>query len=192
MKPWTTYELAQHMGRSLGRLWPRAVSKVYEEPKKLAQLGLVRAKAERVGRRPRTVYSITPKGRRALQKWLASPVDGRPVLEFEALMKVFFGENGTKADTLAALAAIKAWSDADRIEHVTVAREYASGRGAFPDRAAQVALTGRFVFEFSEMVGRWAAWAMTVVEDWPDDPRLAPPERDVFEQIARLAPEADV
>ena len=35
VKPWSSYELTQQMDRSLGRVWPRAVSKLYEEPKKL-------------------------------------------------------------------------------------------------------------------------------------------------------------
>ena len=30
IKPWTTYELAQQMDRSLRRIWPRAKSKLYE------------------------------------------------------------------------------------------------------------------------------------------------------------------
>ena len=41
IKPWSTYELAQQMDRSLGRIWPRAQSKLYEEPKKLVARGLV-------------------------------------------------------------------------------------------------------------------------------------------------------
>jgi len=39
------YELTQQMGRSLGRIWPRAASKLYEEPKKLVAAGLARAAA---------------------------------------------------------------------------------------------------------------------------------------------------
>ena len=89
IKPWTTYELAQQMDRALGRFWPRSESKLYEEPKKLVAHGLARAAEERVGRRGRTVYSITPRGRRALARWQAEPGDG-PVLEFEQLLKVFF------------------------------------------------------------------------------------------------------
>jgi DNA-binding PadR family transcriptional regulator len=185
IQPWTTYELAQHMGRSVGRLWPRAVSKLYEEPKKLVHHGLATATAERVGRRPRTVYTITPKGRRALRAWLAKPGKG-PSLEFEALLKVFFAENGTKQDTLAALASISAWARADRAEHIDVARVYAAGDGPFPQRAAMLALTGKFLVDFNEMVARWAAWAMSVVERWPDDPRMAEPERSVFEEVARM------
>jgi DNA-binding PadR family transcriptional regulator len=179
------------MDRTLNRMWPRAASKVYEEPKKLAKLGLATAHQEMVGRRPRTVYSITAKGRRALGAWLSEPTDGRPVLEFEALMKVFFGENGTRADLLATLAAVKAWSRADRAEHVAVGSGYAAGEGAFQEKAAQIALTARFVVEFSEMAGRWAEWAMGVVERWPEDPRQAEPERQVFEEAARLGASED-
>ena len=63
VKPWTTYELAQQMTRALGHFWPRAESNLYEEPKKLVALGLARAAPDKVGKRPRTLYSITPKGR---------------------------------------------------------------------------------------------------------------------------------
>ena len=42
LRSWTTYELAQQMGRSLDRIWPRAESKVYEEPKKLVANGYAR------------------------------------------------------------------------------------------------------------------------------------------------------
>ena len=87
VRPWSTYELAQQMDRSLGRIWPRAQSKLYEEPKKLVALGLARAAADRVGQRARTVYRITPKGRRTLSAWLAEPGSG-PVLECEQLLQI--------------------------------------------------------------------------------------------------------
>src|SRR5262245_24409070 len=81
IKPWTTYELAQQMERALGQFWPRAESRLYEEPKKLVAHGLARASAEMVGQRRRTIYTITPKGRRALAKWVPTPGEG-PVIEF--------------------------------------------------------------------------------------------------------------
>src|SRR5262245_6344014 len=102
-RPWGTYELAQQMDRTLSRFWPRARSKLYEEPKKLVARGLATAADDAVGRRNRTVYTITAKGRRALAGWLAEPGEG-PVLEFEQLMKVFFGDHGTTADLRRTLA----------------------------------------------------------------------------------------
>ena len=110
VKPWTTYELAQQMRRALGQFWPRAESKLYEEPKKLVAHGLARATKETTGKRPRTVYSITAKGRRAMAAWVPQPGAG-PVLEFEALVKLFYAEHGTKQDILATLDRVRAWSD---------------------------------------------------------------------------------
>ena len=49
VRSWSTYELTQQMDRSLGRIWPRAQSKLYEEPKKLAAGGYARARQERWG-----------------------------------------------------------------------------------------------------------------------------------------------
>src|SRR6266487_4337488 len=135
IRPWSTYELAKHVDRSLGPLWPRARSHLFKEPKKLAANGLAVASEEMVGRRPRTVYSITPKGRRALRRWLGTPGEG-PVLEFEQLLKVFFADHGTKADALGAIAHIKAWARDRDAENIEVARSYVGGTGAFPERAA--------------------------------------------------------
>src|SRR4029450_1955610 len=85
IQPWSTYELTRQMDRSLGRIWPRAASKLYEEPKKLVAHGLATSRQERVGRRPRTVYAITSAGRRALAEWLAEPGSG-PELESQQLL----------------------------------------------------------------------------------------------------------
>ena len=81
IKPWSSYELTQQMDRSLGRVWPRAASKLYEEPKKLVAYGMARSTTERNGRRTLTVYEITAEGQRALRDWLHQPGDG-PMLEF--------------------------------------------------------------------------------------------------------------
>ena len=77
VRSWTAYELAQQMDRSVGNMWPRAASVVYEEPKRLVALGYARAKATSAGKRPSTTYGITAKGRRALQS-LAGATRRRP------------------------------------------------------------------------------------------------------------------
>jgi PadR family transcriptional regulator AphA len=125
VRSWSTYELTRQMDRSLGRIWPRAQSKLYEEPKKLVTRGLARARDERVGDRPRTVYSITAKGRRALAGWLGEPSAGVP-LESEHLLKIFLAEHGTD-------------------------------------------------------------WAALIVEEWPEDPAKAQPDRAEFEKTVARA-----
>ena len=176
LRSWSTYELTRQMDRSLGRIWPRAQSKLYEEPKKLAAAGYARAREERVGERPRTVYSITRKGRRALAAWQKEPSEGF-VLESEHLLKIFFAENGTRADALATLASARAWAEERNLDNLEAARAYLDGEGPFQDRAAQTLLVGRFITEFYRMVAEWADWAAAQVEQWPHDPAEAVPDR---------------
>ena len=66
-------------------------------------------------------------------------------------------------------------------------RAYRSGEGAFPERAALNQLGGVFLTDFYLMVARWAQWATTVVETWPDDPREATIDLDAQDQALRRA-----
>lgn len=180
IRPLTTYELVKHFDRSLGRTWPRARSKLFEGPKRLVELGYARSAAGRTGRRPRTVYTITPKGRRALAAWLSEPGAG-PALEFEQLLKVFFAEHGSKAAVLANLEAARTWAREQIAEHIEVGRAYLEGRGAFQARAAPLVLTGAFLGEFALTVERWATRALRIAETWPDDPGAATPDLAALE-----------
>jgi DNA-binding PadR family transcriptional regulator len=176
VRPWTTYELTRQMDRGLGRIWPRAQSRIFAEPKRLAALGLAQATPGRIGRRPRTVYSITPEGRAALGTWLAQPGAG-PVLESEHLVKVFFAEHARKQDTLATLATARRWAEERNEENLAAGRAYLTGSGPFPERAAQTLLVGGFLTEYYRMLAEWADWAAGLVDQWPDDPGV-PPEPD--------------
>lgn len=186
IKPWSSYELTQQMDRSLGRFWPRAVSKLYEEPKKLAAHGLARSSTERNGRRARTVYAITDEGRQALAAWLQEPGAG-PVLEFEQLVKVFFADSGTKASTLASLRSAQQWAQAQCAASLTVADQYAQGQGPFPQRVPEIQLTSRFLTDFYLLVLDWARWATAIVETWPDDPRDARADPQITAETRRRA-----
>jgi DNA-binding PadR family transcriptional regulator len=186
IKPWTTYELATQMQRALGHFWPRAESKLYEEPKKLVALGLARATSERVGNRPRTVYTITPKGRRALAAWVPTPSVG-PLLEFEHLVRVFFAEHGSKDDLLATIRSAREWAEDRFADSVEIPRGYLEGKGPFPERLPWLILAGQFINEFTEAVLRWAEWAEGVVADWPEDLREAEPDWPTLEAMAEQA-----
>jgi DNA-binding PadR family transcriptional regulator len=186
VKSWTTHELVQQVDRSLRRIWPRAQSRLYEEPKKLVAHGLARAEADPVGRRRRTRYTITARGRKVLAAWLQQPGDG-PVLEFEQLVKISFSDSGTKSDVIANLEATRAWVHEQNAENLATARAYLAGHGAFPQRAAINQLGGRFLTDFYVMVARWTDWAMNIVDDWPDDPQHAVIDDDAQREAVRLA-----
>jgi DNA-binding PadR family transcriptional regulator len=166
VRPWTTYDLAKQMERSLRDVWPRAESVVYEEPKKLVAKGLAKAEKQYAGKRPRTEYSITPKGRRALRRWFGEEATARPVIEFEAMLKVAFGDFGTRAQLLATIRSIHAASD-ERVAYVRERiREYDETGGPFPERLPVIRLLARFQLEEAETRRRWAKWAEAEVKGW--------------------------
>ncbi|MCD1143921.1 PadR family transcriptional regulator [Kocuria sp. LUK] len=187
IKPWSTYELAQQVHVRMRRFWPRAESKLYEEPKRLLARGLAAAESGRVGKRKRTLYSVTTAGRAQLGRWLAEP-GGAPVLEFEALLKVFFAEHGTKADLLATLAAVQDWAAQQLAEDARTADRYLTGDGPFPARGAHLVLVGRFLSDFADMTGRWAQWAAEEVRQWPPDLGKATANQEALTEIARRKP----
>jgi DNA-binding PadR family transcriptional regulator len=166
-RPWTTYELARQVQRSLGWYWPRATSVLYTEPKKLVRHGLAEASHAFDGRRPRTVYSITQAGRQALRNWLDTPGRG-PTLEFEALVQVAFADQGDRDQLLRNLRAIRDAAETRRTEALERGREYVQTGGRFPDRLAVIALTGKLLLEQTELLVRWSAWAQAEVEIWPE------------------------
>ncbi|HVQ88281.1 MAG TPA: PadR family transcriptional regulator [Actinomycetes bacterium] len=187
IQPWSAYDLAKQMDRSLSRFWPRARSKIYEEPRKLASLGLARSTTKRAGLRERTVYTITAKGRRTLAAWLERPSEP-PAFESEHLLKVFFGEHGTTADIESTLGQLREWALDQRGQSIAVGREYLTRSGPYPERLPIHTLTGRFLTDYYELLADWSSWATTVVESWPDDPRDAEPDWALVEQVARRRP----
>ena len=168
LQPWTTYQLARQMERSLGWIWPRAVSRLYDEPKKLVAAGLATSRPGATGRRRSTVYSITPQGRQALAAWLAEPGAG-PVLECEALVKIAYADQGTRDGLLANLAALVDDTTAKLHFGQMIAQSYLQGRGPFQERLPFSALMWRFLWEYHVTVLRWANWAHGQVQAWPED-----------------------
>lgn len=171
LRPWTTYELAQEMDRSLRYVWPRSESGLYEEPKALVERGLARAKHDMVGRRPRTTYSITAKGRRAIGEWLKQSETAYPRTESAALLRVLFAEQGTRTDLLNTLASVRAEAEEQYQLLTAVAHEIAVAHSPFPfpKRAHVNFLFLSFLVEQAAMTLNWAKAAEREVRTWPDD-----------------------
>jgi PadR family transcriptional regulator, regulatory protein AphA len=132
------------MRRSLHNFWPRAERRIYDEPKLLVAHGLAEARTGFTGRRPRTIYAITPAGRTALRAWLSRPGAG-PSLEFEALLKVFLADQGDKQALVANLGAIRAWAEEEHRGGIELVEDYLATGGPFPDRLHIIAVMVRFL-----------------------------------------------
>ena len=165
LREWTTYELAQQMKRSFSYFWPRAERRIYDEPKRLAKAGYVQARREVVGRRPRTCWAITPKGREALRHWLAEPVSS-PTMEFEGMVKVFLSDQGSKRQLLDTLAEIRADAVRHRQHLAEMSVEVATNAGQFPERVHINALAMSYMVQVTELTARWAEESADVVREW--------------------------
>jgi PadR family transcriptional regulator, regulatory protein AphA len=165
IQPFTTYELAQQMTRTLSWFWPRAASMIYEDPKKLVAAGLATSRATFTGKRRSTVYEITDAGRAALRDWLDTPGAGMR-MEFEAMIKVAFADAGDMSQLRATVGEIRADAEARLAEILDRSTHYATTGGPFPDRLPIVAITGKLLMSQYEAVVRWARWAEDAIDEW--------------------------
>lgn len=182
IRPWSTYELTKLLGRSVQYVMPRTEANRYQEPKRLVQAGLATAADERVGQRPRTVYSITPAGRKALADWLER--SARPTqLESEALLKVLFANMAPQATLLARIEEFGAEATAVEVPWRSIAHEYMDGDGLFPERSHINALFWVLLDHWARLRAEWARWAAMEVASWPDE--QGPTDREAVQVLLR-------
>ena len=165
LPPWSTYELAQQMQRSIAWFWPRAERRLYDEPKRLVADGLAIATEGYTGQRRRTVYQITREGRAELADWLGHPPQPRSV-DFEGILKVFFADAGSRDALFATLDEII--EDArGRLGRLDAMIDQALREGArFPGRVHLQALALRHHVDAELAVLDWASWAREQVTSW--------------------------
>jgi DNA-binding PadR family transcriptional regulator len=168
LRPWSAYELAKQMARSLHHIWPRAERAVYDEPRKLVAQGLAKASPARTGRRTRTVYTITPKGRTEFRRWLGEP-SAPPAFASEAMVRMMFAEHATKEQAAATIAGLRRFAHDLQAQLVSQAHSYLDADGGpFPERLHVIALAGRFVHEYAAALERWARWSEAEVAAWSE------------------------
>jgi PadR family transcriptional regulator AphA len=188
IQPWSTYELADQMRRNLHYFWPRAESNLYAEPKRLVDEGFAKARPDPVGRRRRTVYSITPKGRRALERWIGEPA-GESRLESETLVKAMFAPHGSKEDLLGHLRRLLDELEAKQQQLRAIFQEYLAGEDPFPERLHVNVLCYRLIWDYTRTAASWATWALDAVDRWPGV--TAPADRPELMKVLEEALEAD-
>jgi DNA-binding PadR family transcriptional regulator len=162
---WSTYSITKQLRRNMRFFWPRVESRIYDEARQLIERGQARAYEEQVGRRPRTVYSITPEGQQTLREWLATPPSATK-LECEPLLRIFLADLCTQEQLHAALEQVRA--DADAILSVgrVVGPEYIEGVAPFQDQVHVRALVFDFLWNHAKMLEQWADRTEMAIERW--------------------------
>jgi DNA-binding PadR family transcriptional regulator len=165
--PWSTYELARQRVRYFRYVWPRAESAIYREVKRLSSMGLLDATKEHVGKRARTVYSITEEGREALREWLATPVSPF-AMDFEAMIRLFIAPLGTKEQIVTTLQQVL--DDAQEMLRFggAVKQEFLEGIAVTQDQVYIRALAVDFFISHLKTVEAWAARTLDEIRSWDD------------------------
>jgi PadR family transcriptional regulator, regulatory protein AphA len=165
VRPWSAYELAQQMTRSLRYCWQVAPSVVYHEPKRLVAMGYATVTRERNGQRTRAVYQITPAGREALGEWLATaPAD--PQIQMEPMLRLLFADSGFPDELAASLRALQHWAEHLLAEGARQCADYLDTGGPFPARLDLIALFAEFFGQLYDFTSDWAQRSEADVGRW--------------------------
>jgi PadR family transcriptional regulator, regulatory protein AphA len=87
--PKSGYEIKSAVDQSTRFFWAASYGQIYPELRRLAKAGLIEGTAAPRDGRKRTVYKLTPEGRRALRAWLREPPTTFETRD-EGLLKLFF------------------------------------------------------------------------------------------------------
>lgn len=149
---------------------------MYAEPKKLVEHGLATAHEDAVGRRHRTVYTITDEGRTALAAWMTTSPQP-PLLEAESLLRLLFAENGSTDDLIAALDVMAEDAAAMHEQVATINTGYLDGQHPFPQRTHLSVLFATFQLELFDLIIKWVEFAKAEIATWPTTEGLGMTDR---------------
>jgi PadR family transcriptional regulator, regulatory protein AphA len=93
--PATPYDLKRLAQVSTVNFWSVPHTQLYSECARLAGEGLLSERREQAGRRRRT-YSLTKRGREALEAWLSQPTSELEQVRDPATLKLFLGGDPQK------------------------------------------------------------------------------------------------
>jgi len=191
--PWSTYELAQQRVRYFRYVWPRAESAIYREVTRLSSMGLITGRKEYVGKRARTVYSITDQGLAALRQWLDTPVSPF-AMDFEAMIRLFVAPLGTKEQINSTLTQVQ--NDAQEMLRFggAVKQEFLEGIAVTQDQVYIRALAVDFFISLLHTVDAWAERTLREIESWDDLTPDGKNERglEIIRQLPVATPEESV
>lgn len=186
LRSWSIYDMTRNIARTLHWFWPRAESVLYSEIKKLAALGYVRSRTEPGDRgRPRTIYTITPSGRRALRRWLATDSGGF-TLHSEPMLRVHLAPYGSLDDITNAIDHARDDAEALLRQALEIGAEFAEGRHQFQTQVHVRALLFDYLWSFGLGLYLWADRAGAEVGRWPDMDGDEPARRRAVNHISAL------
>ena len=184
LKPWTAYELVAQVKRGVYFFWPRSEAHLYAELKRLVERGHADAEIVDGPKRQRTRYTITPKGLAALDDWFTTP-PAEPVVESEAFLRLFLGDQTTADDLRATLEITAQQARQFHTTGMALITEILDDGGPFPHRLHLIAPMVAFLDDFYRQLVTWCEDTADEIDSWPStrDVGLTPKVRAVLQQI---------
>lgn len=165
--PMSGYDLKHLFDHVLAPMWGAAHSQIYNELRRMKELGWVEMEREEQEARPdRKVYHMTPAGEEALRAWHASPAEVFQLRD-ELLLKITFG-------SFASPEALARTVRAGLRFHEQRLMEYRQNQPLLPIRGAQRQASGRpnpyategEVDPYFSLVSRFAIAYEKIYIDW--------------------------
>jgi PadR family transcriptional regulator, regulatory protein AphA len=147
--PRTGYDIKRIADFSTKFFWGASYGQIYPELKRLENAGLVSSREEPRGAVRRRVYTLTERGKRALDEWLTNDTELFDLRD-EGLLKLFFGEILDHDDLLALVNRRRAWFE----EVARYFRSLADELGPMDDPSGEVL---RYGIELMDWNAAWFA-----------------------------------
>jgi PadR family transcriptional regulator AphA len=145
--PKSGYEIKAIVDHSTRFFWAASYGQIYPELRRLAKAGLIEGTAAPRDGRRRTVYKITPEGRKELRAWLREPPTTFETRD-EGLLKLFFADALPPQEAVATLRAMRE-QHLGVVERLREIEPMATAAGGFPP----IVLKGGI--EFHEWQADW-------------------------------------
>ena len=128
------YDLRKLFGQSLIHFWNESYGQIYPELRRMAAEGLVDVRQETARGKPaRNVYTLTPKGREALDDWLSTAAEPSPY-RIELLLKLFFGRQADPATSRSQVLRFQQEQRRLLERYQAIERQLEAEAGASPDQ----------------------------------------------------------
>lgn len=101
-QPMSGYDIKKLVEMGLSHFWNESYGQLYPTLNEIVTEGLARKSSRSRGKRARHVFTITPKGRREFQAWLAQPTDP-PRVRNEFQLKFFLSSRRAPRDAIGLL-----------------------------------------------------------------------------------------
>lgn len=167
-RPRSAYELTGFMrGSILRAIWPRAESRIYDNVKKLATQGLASVTEHSIGKRKRSVYTITAEGEDELRDWVKQPGTDLE-MENEALLKLANAEDLGVEGIRAILDQITSSTTTDARHYIEGLNEIATHIDSENPSSPPVlnVLINSYIGEIIEARLKWLQFAKDYTSEW--------------------------